>query len=920
MLEKPVTIKKIFFYLFRLKAKISSVIAVFLKKPHQKKSFFILLLLAIVLSVAVMAFKTTLVFKKRILTVTSNSKIIQKRSLTPIKSYTADTIVIKSRPEQGKWKEVDFYGYPGCQFASGCSINKYPTTDGWTTIYYSEAGWVSKNLISDSSYWHQGGFSCRENFFDSSEVSNIGMETDFSKTNKKTWLYRRTFEIPAARIVSASLKLFSDNKTVVYVNGNLVDINNETCYGINDLISHLNQGTNVLAIQLSNDDANQKDNPLGLAFQLNITTTPIVDCGIGLDLFFVQDDTGSMWDETQNVKSRLTSILNAVEDISGGDYRLGLMTFKDYVDLKEPLTERNIDSIRNKINLLTAIGGFGVPEASDIALRKAVNESNWRPAANKIIILNTDAPPGGLNDRENPEDYENGRLGAREAATKGIKIVSILSYTQELSEETKTLMKYYADTTGGLYLPQQNSSEDMAEKILAFLMICRPPVGTPTPTKIPTAIPTPPAVPITWNITAQPVCPSGMTPKPLRMFRIIWPEKDKGPESFNCASTNLSSGSQQMSITSLDYVNNIYVGLEVPQRNGQEVKCSEGISFKPISITPSSSSVIFAKYMNPYNWMAFWKRDSLAAGDYTIRFEIPPEYCEVPVSPTPTFTITPTPIPTGSATQCRLVNQWGTRPPGGLPSDPEGIAFTKDGNFLYLTDAGCECIKKYKVLTDGNLLYLKYFKDPNKRYQVQAHTAIATDTAGNLYITDPWSRAVYVLDSEGRLLKKWEPGIIIYPTDIVIDNQNNIYIKDETRVYKFNTDRYTGIYWNVSGYAWGISVDKNGNVYVAEPNKITRYTGQGQLIDSFGNNGELVAAKHLTVSPSGIVYVSEKKEQNQTTVYRISVFDANRHYLGTIGSFEGQRLFRPDGITTDSQGAFFIADLDERILKYQCPF
>ena len=135
-----------------------------------------------------------------------------------------------------------------------------------------------------------------------------------------------------------------------------------------------------------------------------------------------------------------------------------------------------------------------------------------------------------------------------------------------------------------------------------------------------------------WTVKLIPVCPAGSVQKqPLRMFRIIWPDKGKGTGPFNCETVPLNNnGRIGMRITSSEEINNIYVGLESPIRDGKPANCSEGISFKPISISPipSQNSYNFGKYMNPQNWMAFWKRNDLSPGNYTIEFEVPEEYCK----------------------------------------------------------------------------------------------------------------------------------------------------------------------------------------------------------------------------------------------------------------------------------------------------
>lgn len=132
----------------------------------------------------------------------------------------------------------------------------------------------------------------------------------------------------------------------------------------------------------------------------------------------------------------------------------------------------------------------------------------------------------------------------------------------------------------------------------------------------------------TWNITTVPVCEEpGGTPKPMRMFRIIWPKTGVAQGGWDCSNDTLTSNNHSMTVTTNDPNENIgiYVGLEIPTEASPA--CSEGTAFEPTSVNPATSAITFAKYMNPSNWMAKWTKGGLPNGNYTISFKIPEEYC-----------------------------------------------------------------------------------------------------------------------------------------------------------------------------------------------------------------------------------------------------------------------------------------------------
>ena len=200
-----------------------------------------------------------------------------------------------------------------------------------------------------------------------------------------------------------------------------------------------------------------------------------------------------------------------------------------------------------------------------------------------------------------------------------------------------------------------NSNEDQVSYFCydIDMVCCRPkpqttPILIPTFQTQPTNTPTPTLTStITWNITTKPVCPTGMIlNRPLRMFRIIWPQAGQPGGGWDCVNDQPTTSNHSMVISpkNITEYQGIYVGLEDPIRNGQEANCSEGVAIEPISINPSvtvirqgsnpqtGDFVNFNKYMNPYNWMVHWYWNRLGSGSYEISFNVPNEWCAFPCS------------------------------------------------------------------------------------------------------------------------------------------------------------------------------------------------------------------------------------------------------------------------------------------------
>jgi uncharacterized protein YdhG (YjbR/CyaY superfamily) len=112
------------------------------------------------------------------------------------------------------------------------------------------------------------------------------------------------------------------------------------------------------------------------------------------DILFVFDDTGSMGEEINAMKAEATSFANAVES-AGIDARFGLVSFKDEAEVDLAFTS-SAAAFQNAVDLLSPSGGgsgeINVPEAGLDGIMLGLNTLSFRPTAQKIIVLITDAP------------------------------------------------------------------------------------------------------------------------------------------------------------------------------------------------------------------------------------------------------------------------------------------------------------------------------------------------------------------------------------------------------------------------------------------------------------------------------------------------------------------------------------------------
>src|SRR4030042_1754679 len=95
-------------------------------------------------------------------------------------------------------------------------------------------------------------------------------------------------------------------------------------------------------------------------------------CG-PMDVVFLIDDTGSMGGSIAAVQAAVGSIISDINTASGGDFQLGLVTFKDNVVVLDDLASGNTASVQANILALAAGGGAGAAGGSEAAVTHGIN-------------------------------------------------------------------------------------------------------------------------------------------------------------------------------------------------------------------------------------------------------------------------------------------------------------------------------------------------------------------------------------------------------------------------------------------------------------------------------------------------------------------------------------------------------------------
>jgi len=223
--------------------------------------------------------------------------------------------------------------------------------------------------------------------------------------------------------------------------------------------------------------------------------TPQQQCG-PMDVAFVIDVTGSMGPPIDNVKAAIPQLLDQVVAASAGDYRAELVVFRDDVNVMVQFAPGNRSAIESAVSGLFAAGGNGEPEASDEALHTVIDALGPRPgqtgtalpfrsSAVKIVVLITDAHPGGFDDTYTPGvDDVNANQRALDAAAAGIKISAVYTPSRGFPEpDIVAIMQNYATRTSGIFVQTQPDGTGTADAIREVISACGggppPDGGTP---------------------------------------------------------------------------------------------------------------------------------------------------------------------------------------------------------------------------------------------------------------------------------------------------------------------------------------------------------------------------------------------------------------------------------------------------------
>jgi uncharacterized protein (TIGR03437 family) len=284
---------------------------------------------------------------------------------------------------------------------------------------------------------------------------------------------------------------------------------------------------------------------------------------------------------------------------------------------------------------------------------------------------------------------------------------------------------------------------------------------------------------------------------------------------------------------------------------------------------------------------------------------------------------------------------------------PSGIAVDSAGN-LYIADAGNSRIRKVSggiitTVAGNGLGGFSGEGGPATAASLSAPPSVTVDSAGNIYIPDFGNNRVREVtngiittiagDGLGGSTGDGGPATsakFAGPSAVAVDSAGNIYIADQgnQRVQKVTGGIISTLVGGLNNPE-GLALDAKGDLYISNSfgheillfsngatTKVAGGNGQG-----FGGDGgaatsaQLAFPTRITLDSSGDLYIADSvnhrvREVNSQGVINTFAGNGNFRFSGDGGAATGAALSGPGSVAFDSAGNMYIADtLNHRVRK-----
>lgn len=288
-------------------------------------------------------------------------------------------------------------------------------------------------------------------------------------------------------------------------------------------------------------------------------------------------------------------------------------------------------------------------------------------------------------------------------------------------------------------------------------------------------------------------------------------------------------------------------------------------------------------------------------------------------------------------------------------SNPSGMATDSAGN-VYVADTGNHVIRK--IASTGAVTTLAgtagvegHTDGVGSAASFHHPTGVATDKAGNVYVTDAGNEAIRKITQAGKVTTL--AGVPWGYT--ATDNANNLYVADNGnhtihKITPAGVVRTLAGTAGVAGHAdgigsaasfsrpFGIATDNLRNVYVSDSDfgiirkinpagEVSTLAGMGRTFghaDGVGASARFAAPRSLATDSAGNVYVADTGNRTirkitsnaevTTLTATVDVLVPSGHGVGTAAIFN-----LPWAVATDSTGNLYVADLGDNTIRKITP-
>ncbi|BAL81671.1 stalk domain-containing protein [Caldisericum exile] len=265
---------------------------------------------------------------------------------------------------------------------------------------------------------------------------------------------------------------------------------------------------------------------------------------------------------------------------------------------------------------------------------------------------------------------------------------------------------------------------------------------------------------------------------------------------------------------------------------------------------------------------------------------------------------------------------------------PVDVAVDKDGNF-YIADFFNNYFAKFDK--NGKWIF-NVGTEGSGNGQFNGPSGIAVDSSGNVYVSDQLNGRIQVFDTNGNFKAVLQTDVVA-PGGMCVDSLNNLYVVDmrSSVVYKLDSTGKTLLKFGSAGtndeqfvYPFDISVDKQGNIYVLDRGLgskkhacVQKFDSTGKFLMKFGDNatkipqpnGTFLTPGGFAVDDNGNVFVIDSgyfynpgNPFGYPVGIRLTQFDSKGNFVRKVDFNESTkgRLINPWAACEDSKGNIWV--------------